>query len=126
MKRYFYLLDKYIKFLGTAKHPIILGHLVCVGEIIGYSHKKIKADIKENLKLSYRYLMVYVLTNYWSSFDEDLKRIYWLRDNGFDPYVMIYNKANAPQNIKHMQRWVNNKWIFKSTNNFEDYNPKLR
>lgn len=82
--------------------------------------------IKENLKLSYRYLMVYVLTNYWSSFDEDLKRIYWLRDNGFDPYVMIYNKANAPQNIKHMQRWVNNKWIFKSTNNFEDYNPKLR
>ena len=58
--------------------------------------------------------------------DEDLKRIYWLRDNGFDPYVMIYNKANSPQNIKHMQRWVNNKWIFKSTNNFEDYNPKLR
>ncbi|WP_346687547.1 hypothetical protein [Megamonas hypermegale] len=50
IKRYFYLLDKYIKMLGTAKYSIILGHLVCVGEIIGYSHKKIKADINKVLK----------------------------------------------------------------------------
>lgn len=50
IKRYIYLLDKYIKMLGTAKYPMILGRLVCVGEIIGYSHKKIKADIKARLK----------------------------------------------------------------------------
>lgn len=49
MKRYFYLLDKYIKFLGTAKYPMILGHLVCVGEIIGYSHKKNQSRYKRTI-----------------------------------------------------------------------------
>ena len=39
---------------------------------------------------------VYVLTNFWSTHQEDVYRIAWLYDNGFDPYVMIYNKDNAP------------------------------
>lgn len=70
---------------------------------------------------NYRKLVVYVLVNYWSSFEEDLERIYWLRDNGFDPYVMIYDKQNAERRIKRLGRYVNNKFIFRSCEKFEDY-----
>lgn len=64
---------------------------------------------------------VYVLTNFNSTFDEDLYRIYTLRDLGYSPYVMIYQKENAPQQIRRLQRWVNCRWIFRSTNKFEEY-----
>lgn len=65
--------------------------------------------------------MVYVLTNFGSTQEEDLWRIYTLRDLGFDPYVMIYDKPNAPKEVKRLQRWCNNKFIFKSCKKFEDY-----
>lgn len=80
--------------------------------------------IRKNFKLHPRYFKVYVLTNYWSNLKEDLDRIYWLRNNGLDPYVMIFNKTNAPKEIKHLQRWVNNKIIFNSVDKFEDYDYK--
>jgi len=69
-------------------------------------------------------MTVYVLTNFYSSHDEDLRRIYTLRDLGYDPYVMIYDKENSPQETRRLQRWVNNKFIFKSCARFEDYDPK--
>ena len=72
-----------------------------------------------------RKLIVYVLCNYWSSREEDLYRIYWLRDNGFDPYVMVYDKINAPKEITKMQRWVNNKRIFSVVKNFDDYDTRI-
>lgn len=65
--------------------------------------------------------MVYCLTNYNSTLEQDLYRIYTLRDMGYDPYVMIYNKPNAPYTIKRLQRWCNNKFIFKTCRKFEDY-----
>lgn len=64
---------------------------------------------------------VYVLTNYNSTMEQNLRRVYTLRDLGYDPYVMVYNKPDAPKEIKQLQRWVNSKWIFKSCRNFEDY-----
>lgn len=67
--------------------------------------------------------MVYVLTNFNSTMEENLYRIYTLRDLGFDPYVMIYNKPNAPKEIRRLQRWCNNKIIFKKCKNFKDYIP---
>jgi len=60
------------------------------------------------LKFKFRKLKVYVLCNYWSNHEQDLYRVYWLRDNGYDPYVMIYNKRHAPQETRYLQRWVNN------------------
>lgn len=65
--------------------------------------------------------MVYCLTNYNSTMEENLYRIYTLRDLGYDPYVMIYNKLEAPREIRDLQRWCNNKIIFKSCKRFEDY-----
>lgn len=67
--------------------------------------------------------MVYCLTNFNSTMEQNLYRIYTLRDMGYDPYVMIYDKPHAPKEIRHLQRWCNNKIIFKSCPKFEDYNP---
>lgn len=67
------------------------------------------------------YGTVYCLTNFGSSMEENLYRIYTLRDLGYDPYVMVYDKPNAPKEIKKLQRWVNNKFIFRSCERFEDY-----
>ena len=64
---------------------------------------------------------VYVLTNFNSSIDDDLYRIYTLKDLGYDPYVMIYQKQTADQMHRDLQRWVNAKPIFKSVKNFEEY-----
>ena len=67
---------------------------------------------------------VYVLTNFNTTMEENLYRIYKLRDMGFDPYVMIYDKPHASREIRLLQRWCNNKRIFKTTDRFEDYDPK--
>ena len=75
-------------------------------------HTKIKSD---------RNKVVYVLTNYNSTLEEDLYRIYKLRELGYSPYVMIYQKENAPKEIRRLQRWVNCRWIFHTVNKFEDY-----
>ncbi len=75
-------------------------------------HTKIKSD---------RNKVVYVLTNYNSTLEEDLYRIYKLRELGYSPYVMIYQKENAPREIRRLQRWVNCRWIFRTVNKFEDY-----
>ena len=56
--------------------------------------------------------------------DRALHRIYTLRDLGYDPYVMIYNKPNADRKLKDLQRWCNNKIIFKTVRRFEDYDRK--
>ncbi len=70
---------------------------------------------------SERNKIVYVLTNYSSTMEEDLYRIYTLRDLGYSPYVMIYQKDTAPREIKRMQRWCNNRFIFRSEPDFKDY-----
>ena len=45
---------------------------------------------------------VYVLTNYGSTHEQDLYRIYTLRDMGYDPYVMVYEKPTAPEETRRM------------------------
>lgn len=65
--------------------------------------------------------MVYILTGFNSTMDENLHRIYVLRGLGFDPYVMVYNKPTAGKELRALQRWCNNKIIFGSCKRFEDY-----
>ena len=65
--------------------------------------------------------MVYILVNFNSTMEQNLYRIQTTAAMGFDPYVMVYNKPNAPKEIKDLQRWCNNKIIFKSCKRFEDY-----
>ena len=63
---------------------------------------------------------VYVLVNYDTTMRENLFRVNELASMGFDPYVMVYDKPNAPKEIRQLQRWCNNKRIFKSCT-FSEY-----
>ncbi len=86
-------------------------------DLTGYFERfKALSGIKD-----YRLLGVYVLTNYNTTHAEDLYRVNTLRRIGFDPYVMIYNKPKAPEVTRHLQRWVNNKMIFRATRDFSEY-----
>lgn len=69
---------------------------------------------------------VYVLTNYGSTMEENLHRIYTLRDLGYDPDVRIYDKPNAPLEVRQLQRWVNNRVIFGACKRFEDYKASIK
>lgn len=84
-------------------------------------------QFKELTGLGYWKLGVYMLTNFNTTHEYDLYRVYKLKELGYDPYVMIYDKYNAPRETRLLQRWVNNKIIFRSRNaeTFEDYNSKL-
>lgn len=65
--------------------------------------------------------IVYVLVNHTSTIDQDLERIYTLRDLGYWAYVMVYDKPNAPRIYTDMQRWCNNRFVFAECPRFEDY-----
>ena len=72
------------------------------------------------LKQKSRDRRVYVLTNYNTTREWDLHRINTLRDIGYDPYMMIYDKQHADAHYIRMQRWCNNKFIFYKTK-WNDY-----
>lgn len=72
-------------------------------------------------KIKERNRGVYVLTNFDTTMDENLYRIKTLQKMEFDPYVMIFDKPNAPQELLKLQRWCNNKFIYRKCPNFEDY-----
>ena len=71
---------------------------------------------KEYTGVDERKTGVYILTNYDTTHDEDLYRVYAVRDLGYMPYIMIYNKPSAPQITKDLQRWCNNRVIYKASN----------
>ena len=86
-------------------------------DLTGYFQKfKELSRVKAKQRLS-----VYVLTNYNSTLEEDLYRIEILKKLGYSPYVMIYNKLEAPPVIRQLQRWVNNRRIFNVVESFKDY-----
>lgn len=66
-------------------------------------------------------LTFFVLTNYDTTFEQDMSRIKILTDLGAGSYVMIYDKKNAPTNIKHLQRWSNSIPPLRKCCTFEDY-----
>lgn len=71
----------------------------------------------------HRKMTVYVLTGYNSTLEQDLYRIYTLRDMGYSPYVMIYDKYKKRRgdNLVRLQRWVNSRFAFAAVERFEDY-----
>ena len=72
--------------------------------------------------------IVFVLVNHTSTFEQDLDRIYTLREMGYWAYVMVYDKRNADQKYLDLQRWCNNRLIFAKCPRFEDYGkiPSVR
>lgn len=73
------------------------------------------------IDLDERKLCAYVLTNFNTTHEQDLERIYKLKELGVTPYVMIYQKQTAPMQTRLLQRWCNNRFIFRAVDRFEDY-----
>lgn len=73
-------------------------------------------------------IVVYLLCNYDTTFEQDLERVYKVREIGFSPYVMLYDKEHIPKKhrLLRLQRWCNNNIIFNSCPTFEDYDPTGR
>lgn len=78
---------------------------------------------KEQTGWDCRKMTVYVLVNYDTTIEQDLERIYTIRDMGYWPYVMIYDKEHTRSNdtVRKIQRWVNMRAIFATVERFEDY-----
>lgn len=72
-------------------------------------------------KICGAYGTVYCLTNYDTTMEQNLYRIYTLIKMGFDPYVMIYDKPHAPKEVKQLQRWCNSVRIRKVVPDFRNY-----
>ncbi len=72
-----------------------------------------------------RKLPVYVLVNFNTTLEQDLDRIYTLRELGYWPYVMVYEREKLPRGhvLRRLQRWVNMRAVFEQTPRFEDYRP---
>lgn len=70
-----------------------------------------------------RKMTVYVLVNFDTDIEQDLERIYTLRDLGYWPYIMIYNKqyTKTSDTVRRIQRWVNMRAVFEKIPRFEDY-----
>ena len=73
-----------------------------------------------------RHTRVYVLTNYNTTHEQDIERIYKLKELRCDPFVMVYNKRQAPAETRNLQRWCNNKFIFRACERFEDYKKGIK
>lgn len=80
---------------------------------------------KKLTNIDIRKLIVFVLCGDREKrvLETDLERIYTLRDMGFWAYVMLYDKENIPKGheLRKLQRWVNNRFIFARCNTFEEY-----
>ena len=70
--------------------------------------------------------IVYTLVNFDTTPEQDLERIYKLRELGYWAYVMIYDKKHCKDRFyKRLQRWVNNRILFAACPRYEDYNEQL-
>lgn len=81
---------------------------------------KMFADVTKLSRAAHK-AIVYTLINFTTTIEEDLERIYTLRDLGFWPYVMIYDKDHCDKTRRRMARWVNMRSIFATVKRFEDY-----
>ena len=74
-------------------------------------------------------IMCYVLVGYNSTMEEDLYRIYKLKELKITPYVMVYRDYDNKDGIKKTQyqtdiaRWTNNVMLNKKFD-FKDYSPR--
>jgi len=106
------------KLLAEVKH---LKQIRFAWDLMNY-----EKEVKEGLKIlfgadikPYR-IMVYVLCNYNTDFEEDKYRFKELVNIGVDPFIMIYENGN--KKIRDFARWVN-KRLYKVCD-WEDYNRR--
>jgi hypothetical protein len=65
-------------------------------------------------------VMVYILTNFDTTLEQDIYRIQLCRELNFSPYPMIYDKEHCKPVYRKLQRWCSN-YIFWSVPTFDEY-----
>ena len=78
---------------------------------------------KEIVGTNDRNAIVYILTNFNTTIEEDLYRVNMVQEAGFSPDIRIYRKHTAPQILRDLQRWANNRLLYRSCK-FMDYVPR--
>lgn len=80
---------------------------------------------KEELKISDRNAIVYMLTNFDTSIQDDLYRVRMIQSAGYMQDVRIYRKNALPKRhiLRDLQRWCNNRRLYRSCD-FLDYVPR--
>jgi histidyl-tRNA synthetase len=73
-----------------------------------------------------RNAVVYMLTNFDTTFEQDLYRVQMIKDVGLSPDVRIYRKNSLPRThiLRDLQRWCNNRYLYRSIPDFMDYVPR--
>lgn len=73
-------------------------------------------------------ITVYVLCGFNTTMEQNLDRIMFLRNLNIQPYVMLYDKEHIPRGheLKKLQRWVNNKFIFWTCPTFDQYKGETK
>lgn len=80
--------------------------------------------VKEATGWDRQTVTVYILTNFDTTFEQDLERCLFVRDVcGFNPYVMRYDKEHIPRGSKvnALARWINWKKFCWTIPTFEEY-----
>lgn len=93
-------------------------------------YEKLK-EVRKWLKHESRQLRVYMLVGYNTSFEQDLDRVYKLREMDYSPYVMRFKNYDC-KNLKlprghllnKLARWTNNTTAWFSSKTFEEYLKK--
>lgn len=78
---------------------------------------------RRHFEKSDQHCRVYILTNYDTTHEEDLYRVQKVRELGYQPYVMIYQKGTHDRFLTDLARWANSSFIYRSCE-FEDYIPR--
>lgn len=80
---------------------------------------------RDIVQLNQRNTIVYILVNYNTTFEEDMYRIKKVQELGLTPDIRIYRKQSAPAILRDLQRWCNNRFIYRSVPDFFDYVPRV-
>lgn len=111
-----------------------IAKLICKTKInmvhFAFDLMKNEARILAGLKIFAKYFQknerskrVYILTNYNTTLQEDWYRVKRVKELGYTPYIMIYQKGTQPQFLTDLARWANCLYLQRSTT-FEEYVPR--
>jgi hypothetical protein len=79
------------------------------------------ATFVKNTLFSYQKISVYVLVNFNTTFEQDLYRIYKIKEIGANPFVMVFEKEKADKKYRYLQRYVNGRMLFRKINSFDEF-----
>jgi hypothetical protein len=82
------------------------------------------AAFVKNVESDFRKVIVYVLVNFNTTFEQDIYRLNKLREIGVSPYVMIYEVGTADKKYIDLREWVNARAKWRTNNTFKEFLEK--